>query len=451
MIPYVPHQYWPQRYQRQGRNYTAKGGREQFAQEQLAAVAPWLRELVKGESVLDFGCGPQRFRPMLEDGGRRRYEGVDLIPGLGTMSLAEPLPEAEFDCVVAVWVLQHIVAEDQYRYWIGQLWRTLKPGGRLVVVDAVPLPHVDHAPHMGPRGLDAIMNAAPWDGEGELVTVVTDFSWVGWIEKPKGEVAWTPPERPASVVIPGRMRTPPPAPKRPVRVQRVSMPPARARNQPPPETVQNPPAMPIIAPGAMPEVRDRTRAIVIGGGECIWTDVRALEELIGHEWDGLVIAANDVGVVWPRPLHHWATLHPEKFKKWQEQRRKNGLPEAGRLWSRRGRTGSHSTVVPWAGGSSGMLAVTVARELGCTRIVLCGVPMTRTPHFQESVVHPRGRVWSSADTHWRSWTKPEVLEHMRPYVRSMSGRTQQLLGAPTREWLLGETAAAVEVGNDEEA
>lgn len=445
MIPYTPHTYWPQRYRRQGRHYVGRGGRAAVAQEQLQAVAPLLREMVKGTSVLDFGCGPQRFRPVLEEGGRS-YEGVDLIPGLGTMPLDEGLPVGRFDTAVAVWVLQHIVDEAQYRYWVGQLYATLAPGGRLVVVDAMPGGNGDpRNPHMGPRGMETLLGAAPWE-DGEMLTIY-DHAWVGWVEKPLDPPPFTPPARPVSVVIPTHNQPKPPA--RPQRTRpRIVSPPATATKRPPPPPVQLPPAMPVVA-SAMPEVRDPTRALVIGGAECVWADVRALEELLGHEWDGIVIAANDIGCAWPRPLHHWASLHPEKFKKWAEQRKKNGLPAAGRTWSRRGRTGTEGQVQPWAGGSSGMLAVTVAREIGCTKVVLCGVPMTRSPHFRESVVHPQGRTWSSADNHWRSWQKPDVLAHMRDHVRSMSGRTQQLLGAPTLEWL-GVTDAA-EVGNVEES
>lgn len=445
MIPYVPHKYWPERYRRQGKHYVGRGGRAHVAREQLAAITPLLRELVRGKTVLDFGCGPQRFRAVLEEGGRA-YEGVDLIPGLGTMRLADGLPADRFDCIVAVWVLQHIVDEAEYRYWVGQLYQSLAPGGRLVVVDAVPVEGAKPAPHMGPRGMDALLDVAPWDGDGEMVTV-RDGSWVGWIEKPAEPTAYMPPVRPASVTVPRQSARP--QQTRPQRSRvRVTSAPGAAKRRPPPPPVSLPPATPAIA-ASLPEVRDPSRAIVIGGGECVWTDVRALEEMLGHEWDGLVIAANDVGCVWPRPLHYWVTLHPEKFKKWMEARAKNGLPPCENTWSRKGRTGTRFQVQPWAGGSSGMLGVTVAREIGCTKIVLCGVPMTRSPHFRESVVHPQGRAWTSADNHWRSWTKPDVLARMRDYVRSMSGRTEQLLGAPTLEWL--GAADAAEVKNVEEA
>lgn len=93
-------------------------------------------------------------------------------------------------------------------------------------------------------------------------------------------------------------------------------------------------------------------------------------------------------------------------------------------------------VLPWAGGSSGMLAVQVALTLGCTKVILCGVPMTATEHFSQShefdADHTR---WTEADMHWRAFERVHALGWFENKVRSMSGRSRDLFGAPTREWL----------------
>lgn len=181
------------------------------------------------------------------------------------------------------------------------------------------------------------------------------------------------------------------------------------------------------------------KALVIGGADCIWRDVAALEAMLGHEWDGLVIAANDVGVHWPRRLDHLVSLHAEKLARWREERVKAGRTDRVETWGRSSYKSVDHAFRPWPGGSSGMYAVTVALHLRCTRIVLCGVPMTKDPHFAESKVHPVGKRWTQADAHWRAWRKPENLGRMRGKVRSMSGRTRMLLGGPTPSWLDGGT------------
>lgn len=186
-----------------------------------------------------------------------------------------------------------------------------------------------------------------------------------------------------------------------------------------------------------------TWALCLGGADCVWEDVLAWERLYGQPWDGLVIAANDVGAHWPRELHHWVSLHPEKFERWRALRDAHGFaPLTDTYWASeaRGRRFLLDPVttrrlVPWPGGSSGMFAVQVARELGCTRIVLCGIPLTATPHFSET--HERFHAqWVAANGHWRAWTR--YVDRMRGHVRSMSGRTAELLGTPTRTWLVGE-------------
>ena len=182
--------------------------------------------------------------------------------------------------------------------------------------------------------------------------------------------------------------------------------------------------------------------MVIGGAECVWRDVRTLEAMLGHEWDGLVIAVNDVGCHWPRRLHHWCSLHAANLPKWKKDRAAAGYDMTLTTWSGTSGKQADKHVGAWGGGSSGLLAVSVATALGCAHVVLCGVPMEKAPHFHESKVHQKGKIWAAADSHWRAWIKPSVLARMK-HVRSMSGRTGQTLGAPTLEWLGVEQLAAM--------
>jgi len=156
----------------------------------------------------------------------------------------------------------------------------------------------------------------------------------------------------------------------------------------------------------------------------VWDEVLAWEEIYGRPWDGVVLAANDVGSHWPRDLDHWITLHPEKMSSWELLRAEQGFSNGYCTWSRRKR-GLMYQVQPWAGGASGMLAIQVAHELGCTRAILCGIPMDASPHFAESVVHIPGKRWTSVAGHWRAWGVH--VDKMVGWVRSMSGETQKLL------------------------
>jgi hypothetical protein len=182
------------------------------------------------------------------------------------------------------------------------------------------------------------------------------------------------------------------------------------------------------------ESSTRLDALVLGGADCVWADVAALEAMLGREWDGVVIAANDIGCHWPRRLDAWCTLHPEKMPKWLKERSARGHPDGYITWSRKGGRADRQ-IKTWGGGASGMLAVAVAYEMGCERVILAGVPMTRTAHFVESGVHQRGKIWSSASTHLKAWRVPVILARMRGRVKSMSGETRALLGYPDATFL----------------
>lgn len=178
-----------------------------------------------------------------------------------------------------------------------------------------------------------------------------------------------------------------------------------------------------------------SHCVILGGASCVWDDVTALEEIYGKEWDGLVIAANDIGAHWPRRLDHWVTLHAYKLGRWAELRKRYGFPDGYVTWGRDNAVPeprrTDSVLVPWGGACSGLFAVQVAEELGCVRTVLCGIPMTVTPHFAETTERFAAE-WHGAGGYWAAWQRHRDL---MPCVRSMSGRTQELLGAPQKEWL----------------
>jgi len=169
-------------------------------------------------------------------------------------------------------------------------------------------------------------------------------------------------------------------------------------------------------------------AIVLGGAACLQEDLASLP----IRFDG-VVACNDAGAYWPGELDAWVTLHPLKMNVWRQKRRQNGHPEPNRFYAHNDNGQKYIRTTPYkfpglsTSGSSGMFAAKVALiDLKYDRVVLCGCPMMRTPHFFDRVN------WRSA-THfrhaWESAPKP-YLERMR----SMSGWTFCLLGSP-KDWV----------------
>lgn len=182
-------------------------------------------------------------------------------------------------------------------------------------------------------------------------------------------------------------------------------------------------------------------ALVLGGGNCVWSDVDAALEL--GEFAG-VVACNDVAAAWPGELDAAVSLHAEKMGLWMSQRRAAGHPEPkavlGHAEFRKGILKTPACLTGFTpfkfdgqtdSGSSGLFALKVALiNLGFDRAVLCGVPMEALQaHFFDT------HKWGGAISHRRGWK--QALPQIADRARSMSGWTREILGSPTTEWLSG--------------
>ena len=154
-----------------------------------------------------------------------------------------------------------------------------------------------------------------------------------------------------------------------------------------------------------------------------------------------VIAVNNMILHWKGRVHHGVSMHPEEPGLWRALRpyyqcegshvhthgyrkhNKPGIPECDYIWD----------IPAGKGGTSSLLAVFVALGLGYERVVLCGVPMDNTGHFYD----PASKIDRTfgSDFIEMEWRKAE--KHFAGRVRSVSGRTRDWLGEPSREWLKG--------------
>lgn len=172
-------------------------------------------------------------------------------------------------------------------------------------------------------------------------------------------------------------------------------------------------------------------AIVLGGAECHEADLAHARKLLAEVGlEPTIIMVNDQIEHHPGPGIA-VTLHPRSLETWLTERKKKGHQPPAQIWAHR-RDSPHVTNVTqdWAG-SSGLLGTKVALlELNYDRIILCGVPMTMEGrHFR------RHAEWGASMPFRRGWE--HNLHHLTERVRSCSGWTEKLLGAPTAEWAGG--------------
>lgn len=194
-------------------------------------------------------------------------------------------------------------------------------------------------------------------------------------------------------------------------------------------------------------------ALVIGCADGVWQEIAAAKAIARYD---AIYCVKQIGIYYPEPFNVWATLHPEAMDDYEAQRDKFNFPKGYQIVAppKHELSASHKDkgniarrvsylISPQsnASASSGIYGAQVALKDGFDRIVLAGVPMSpEKGHFM-----PQSKS-VSGQTRGTTWTghaafvvgMNEILPRMMGKVRSMSGYTQKVLGAPTKEWLDGK-------------
>lgn len=170
-------------------------------------------------------------------------------------------------------------------------------------------------------------------------------------------------------------------------------------------------------------------ALVLGGADTLHKDLEHYDGPV----DG-VVACNDAGIEWAGQLDAWVSLHPRYWaiKGWIEKRAERGHPEALAYYAHESARPPVPSFVKETSylfdgqgksGSSGLFAAKVALvDLGFDMVVLCGIPLTISPHYFDA------EPWRPAEQYRKHWLT--VPQKYRAHMRSMSGWTRVLLGAP---------------------
>lgn len=194
-----------------------------------------------------------------------------------------------------------------------------------------------------------------------------------------------------------------------------------------------------ISPGDFPvkykDAYQGYKLLVVGGGWCVWRDLAKVDWGQYH-----IMTVNDIYMHFPGDIHHMYSNNHEEMHNWIAARVDRYRNTYTRTTIRHSnRYGDHVVLWPWTGhGTSSLGAIFTGLALGYDEILLAGIPLDNGGHYYD----PRpdegwgNRRFSNFEVeipdkegkmkYWED-AKKRVFDNR---VKSLSGRTRELLGGP---------------------
>jgi len=177
--------------------------------------------------------------------------------------------------------------------------------------------------------------------------------------------------------------------------------------------------------------------IILGSAPCVGSDIASAALLLPtpcpsvipaeagiQAFDFMLIGLDAVDKYTGR-AKYFATYHPAEINASIERRAKAGGNIDFIIVSHQQANGLVKIIIPLHGvpsGSSALLGVHAGIQEGYKKIIVCGCPLTGK--------NDKGNGYEIFRAGWTA-----KLSEIKDKTRSMSGWTQELLGAPTEEWL----------------
>jgi hypothetical protein len=181
------------------------------------------------------------------------------------------------------------------------------------------------------------------------------------------------------------------------------------------------------------QARNSENLIIVGTAKNVWQEFLQAKAIFGQH-DTMCInfsllGFDDLRLKGMEAVHHWSTLHPEIF----------ALRVTRPPLITHSRTQKDLVDMAWPeisdAGTSSLFSLQVGMKLGYKKIIVVGIPLNREPRFTD---FPGAEMVYDDTAIHMSWSmflneSPESAK----IVRSTSGKTMELYGAPTQEWANG--------------
>ena len=175
--------------------------------------------------------------------------------------------------------------------------------------------------------------------------------------------------------------------------------------------------------------------LVCGSARCLWDDLAKIKPEL---YD--IMAVNFTGLFYPDKVTHWVSGYSHLLKHWRGLRWesgwvvKTGFKEKEPLITH-GRNLMEGVDHAWSWrdmgqGTSTLDAAMIGVLMGYNHVILAGAPLDKTGHFYDPPGYNSGDqqpdYWDGIIKVWKLWKDRGVLEN----VKSLSGNTRKILGAP---------------------
>lgn len=175
------------------------------------------------------------------------------------------------------------------------------------------------------------------------------------------------------------------------------------------------------------------RLVVCAGAACVWDDL-ALLGVREASADTHIMAINDVVMHLPMQVKHVYSNDHRMLPHWVAARRPLYVKRHGPVENvHTNRVGDVRWRWPWPGQGTSLLGgVYTGLAMGYDRVVICGGPLDDSPNYFSpswEIRNFRREVGNKTNGDMMYW-KDARDRCFRDRVRSMSGRTRELLGAP---------------------
>ena len=184
--------------------------------------------------------------------------------------------------------------------------------------------------------------------------------------------------------------------------------------------------------GPLPEVTGKGDLLVMGGAAGVWDDLRAYDQRHGQQ-DRM--AVNHIMLFYPGRLQWGVTLHTNMmpaftYLQWYKGARE-GWPPMKTHSHRPGEQVDHVWPLAREGGTGGLFAAVIGLLMGYKRIILAGIPCDSSRHFWEPTWTKSSHIFclQTCYDEWQRWR--DEVPIFKERVRSLSGNTREILGAPS--------------------